>query len=547
MNTFQDNIFRELIVDNFAGGGGASTGIELALGQPVDIAINHDEMAIKMHSFNHPHTLHLQNDVFAIDPLEVTGGRPVGLAWFSPDCTHFSKAKGGKPRKQEIRDLAWVVVKWAKAVRPRIIMLENVEEFKTWGPLDDDGYPIKEKSGETFKEWISQIRNLGYEVEMKELVAADYGAPTIRKRLFIIARSDKNPIVWPKPTHSKDGKNGLKKWRGAYEVIDFSNLGSSIFERKKPLAENTLRRITRGIDKFVINNPDPFILKFQTDSNVLGPVIVPVGYGEAPNQAPRVQDSKKPLNTIVSHSTKHHIVSYIGKEFSGNQVHASDIKKPLPTITSVDHNRLVSVFVTKYYSDNNGQVQGSKVSDPLSTITTEERNALVAINLIEYYGNSKNSQNPKDPLHTITSKDKHAISSLKLDQISNLKYWKSIRDMLNKYANYALKEDEILFIKINNQYYAITDIFMRMLDPKELYKAQGFPDDYNYTCNGEMTRTQQVAKCGNSVSPSLSYALAKANVEIKNVPPIHTMANLHRYMTHGSLRKLKSKDGITNE
>lgn len=642
MNTFQDNLFRELIVDNFAGGGGASTGIELALGQPVDIAINHDEMAIKMHSYNHPHTLHLQNDVFAIDPVEVTGGRPVGLAWFSPDCTHFSKAKGGKPRKKEIRDLAWVVIKWAKAVKPRIIMLENVEEFKTWGPLDDKGYPIKELSGETFHEWLSQLKDLGYAVETKELVAANYGAPTIRKRLFIVARCDGQPIVWPKPTHSKDGKDGLKKWRSAAEIIDFTNLGTSIFERKKPLAENTLRRIARGIDKFVLKNPDPFIISYHSETQpnevrghgvdeplptqgtanryglvtpsikpfvmvnntghggkstdeplptvttgihdflttpviskigqtgfsedrssdireplktvvsknediLINPVIVPVGYGEAPGQAPRVQDIKQPLNTVVSHSTKHHVVSYIGKEYSGKQVHASDLKKPLPTVTSVDHNRLVSVFISKYYSDNNGQVQGSKADDPLATITTEERNAMVAVNLMEYYGNSKDSNNVKEPLHTVVGKDRHAVLSIKLNPNDDLKYWPLIREMLNTHAGYKLQDDEVIVIKKGDQFYILNDIFMRMLEPKELYLAQGFPEDYNYTCNGQMTRTQQVAKCGNSVSPSLSYALARANVEIQNVPPLKSMQQLYHFMSYGNLRSMKSKDGAVNE
>jgi DNA (cytosine-5)-methyltransferase 1 len=606
MNTFQDNIFRELIVDNFAGGGGASTGIELALGQPVDIAINHDAMAIKMHSFNHPHTLHLQNDVFAVDPVEVTGGRPVGLAWFSPDCTHFSKAKGGKPRKKEIRDLAWVVIKWAKAVKPRIIMLENVEEFKTWGPLDENGYPIKEQSGETFREWLSQLKALGYDVETKELIAANYGAPTIRKRLFIVARCDGKPINWPKPTHSKDGKDGLPKWRSAAEIIDFTNLGTSIFERKKPLAENTLRRIARGIEKFVLNNPDPFIISYHSETQpnevrghdihqplptqgtanryglitpiitkigqtgfsedrssdlreplktivsknediLINPVIVPVGYGEAPGQAPRVQDIKQPLNTVVSHSTKHHVVSYIGKEFSGDQVHASDIKKPLPTVTSIDHNRLVSVFISKYYSDNNGQVQGSKADDPLSTITTEERNAAVAVNLMEYYGNSKDANNPKEPLHTVVSKDRHAVVSIKLNPNFDLKYWPLIREMLNKYTKYSIADDEILVIKKGDQYYIMNDIFMRMLFAKELYLAQSFPEDYNFTCNGEMSKTEQVNKCGNSVSPSLSYALVKANVEIQNVPLISTMQQLRHFFSYGNLRRMKSKDGAINE
>ena len=642
---FQDNLFRELIVDNFAGGGGASTGIELAVGQPVDIAINHDLNAIRMHQANHPHTIHIQNDVFAIDPVEVTGGRSVGLAWFSPDCTHFSKAKGGKPRKKEIRDLAWVVIKWAKAVKPRIIMLENVEEFKTWGPLDDDGYPIKAQSGETFLEWITELRDLGYEVETKELKACDYGAPTIRKRLFIIARCDGNPIVWPRPTHGK----GLIPFKTAADIIDFKIRGISIFDRhrfkKKPLAENTMRRIARGTDKFVIKNPKPYIIsyhsetqpgesrgqsldkplqtqgtanrfglvtplltkigqtKFTTDRSssieepirtivsknedlivqpklkqflmvnnsghggtsiddpvstitsgiheyLMNPVIVPVGYGEAPGQAPRVQDTKQPLNTIVSHSTKHHLVSFVGKEYSGNQVHASDMRNPLPTVTSVDHNRLVSVFIAKYYSDNNGQIQGSKADDPLSTITVQERNSLAAVSLIEYYGQSKNGVDVSEPLHSITGTDKHSVFKVKLANTNQLGYWPSIREMLNKYAGYNLADDEVIMFHINDSWYIMVDIEMRMLEPKELYAAQGFPSDYDFELKdskgkAQISRSEQVQKVGNSVCPPMATALAKANYEPAiDVPVLSTMKQLHHYSMYGSMKTFGDKGDL---
>jgi len=641
MNYFQDNLFRELIIDNFAGGGGASTGIELAVGQPVDIAINHDSMAIKMHSANHPHTYHLQNDVFAIDPLDVTGGRSVGLAWFSPDCTHFSKAKGGKPRKKEIRDLAWVVIKWARAVKPRIIMLENVEEFKTWGPLDEDGYPIKELSGETFNEWMNQLRDLGYEVQSKELRACDYGAPTIRKRLFIIARSDGKEIVWPNATHGNS--KGLKPFRTAADIIDFNIRGISIFNRivfgKKELAENTMRRIARGLDKFVIKNPNPYIISYHSETKpgevrghsmdeplatqgqanrfgivtplvtkigqtkfsddrsssindpiktvvsknedllvspkfimvnntghngsklddpvptvttanhmfAMNPVIVPVGYGEAPGQAPRVQDTKQPLNTVVSHSTKHHVVSFIGKEYSGDQVHASNMKDPLSTITSVDHNRLISVFIAKYYSDNNGQIQGSKADAPLSTITVQERNALAAVSLIEYYGNSKDGVSVSEPLHAVTGKDKHAVFKIKLSSDQDLGYWPQIRSMLNKHTGYNLADDEVIIFDINGSWYIMVDIEMRMLEPKELYAAQGFPSDYDFELKDEngkaqISRSEQVAKCGNSVCPPMATALVKANYEPSyEVPRLNTMNEVHHYSMFGSLRAYKDK------
>ncbi|TKI02043.1 DNA cytosine methyltransferase, partial [Martelella alba] len=292
---------REIIVDNFAGGGGASTGIEMAVGRSVDIAINHDQNAIDMHTTNHPDTLHYCESVFDIDPIAATAGQPVGLAWFSPDCRHFSKAKGSKPVKKEIRGLAWIVLRWALETRPRVMMLENVEEFKTWGPLltDADGSqrPDPARAGETFEAFCGMIsggipgnhpalaeaceflgvdpssgqgqqlvRGLGYNVDYRELRACDYGAPTIRKRFFMVMRCDGRPVMWPGITHGdpkspavQAGK--LKPWRTAAECIDWSIPCPSIFERTRPLAENTLRRIARGIQRFVINNPAPFIIQ----------------------------------------------------------------------------------------------------------------------------------------------------------------------------------------------------------------------------------------------------------------------------------------------
>ncbi len=253
----------ELIVDNFAGAGGASLGIEAAVDRSVDIAINHDTRALDIHAINHPHTTHLLSDVWEVDPVEATKGRPVGLAWFSPDCRHFSKAKGGKPVEKRIRGLAWVAIKWAKAVRPRVIILENVEEFKTWGPLERDGRPVKARAGLTFRWWCSRLQALGYRLEHRELVAADYGVPTTRKRFFLIARCDGEPIVWPEPTHAPRDKAksaGLLPWRAAAECIDWSLPCPSIFTRRRPLAETTMRRIANGLRRYVIDAAEPFIV-----------------------------------------------------------------------------------------------------------------------------------------------------------------------------------------------------------------------------------------------------------------------------------------------
>ncbi|PKL76376.1 MAG: hypothetical protein CVV27_10585, partial [Candidatus Melainabacteria bacterium HGW-Melainabacteria-1] len=319
----------ELIIDNFAGGGGASLGIELALGRSPDIAINHDPEAIAMHRHNHPHTRHYCESVWDVSPRKACAGRPVGLAWFSPDCKHFSKAKGGRPVDKNIRGLAWVVIRWARDVQPRIIFLENVEEFQTWGPIcPDTNMPIKARKGETFRRWVNELESLGYRVEWRELKACDYGAPTTRKRLFLVARRDGLPIVWPTPTHGP----GRQPYRTAAECIDWSIPCPSIFERKRPLAENTLRRTARGIFRHTINCPNPFIVRLghtghgdggksrsaneplstitsKNEHCLVTPTLIQSGYGERPGQAPRSLDLHKPLGTIVAGGNKFSLVA----------------------------------------------------------------------------------------------------------------------------------------------------------------------------------------------------------------------------------------------
>lgn len=327
----QLNLFREIIVDNFAGGGGASTGIEMATGLSVDIAINHDPAAIEMHKVNHPDTEHYCESVWEVDPQEATKGRPVALCWFSPDCKHFSKAKGGKPVEKKIRGLAWVAVRWAATVRPRVIILENVEEFQTWGPLTKDGLPDPKKKGSTFRSFVRGLQRQGYEVEWKELRACDYGAPTIRKRLFLIARRDGRPIVWPKPTHGDPNsmaveKGILKPWRTAAEILDWSLETPSIFNRKKPLSENTLRRIARGIQRFVIESKKPFVL------GDLGNSLIQMGYGYPKNR--QVLDLKKPLGTITEGGNKFDIATSHLIKLRGTCKDGQPVTKPIPTITA---------------------------------------------------------------------------------------------------------------------------------------------------------------------------------------------------------------------
>ncbi|MEK3718928.1 DNA cytosine methyltransferase [Paenibacillus sp. FSL R7-0333] len=633
---------REIIVDNFAGGGGASTGIELATGRSVDIAINHDPAAIAMHRANHPETEHHCESVWDVDPREIAAGRPVGLVWLSPDCKHFSKAKGGKPVEKGIRGLAWVAVRWAATVRPRVIMLENVEEFKTWGPIipmldrgtgrmlkripaevegegDQVGpaaigeivpidrriyMPDPKRKGRTFNHFVESLRGHGYEVEWRELRACDYGAPTIRKRLFLVARCDGRPIVWPDPTHGAPDSPEVfagkrQPWRTAAEIIDWSIPCPSIFDRKKPLAENTERRIARGLQKFVIDNKKPFVIRYKysnepestdkplstittvnshyvctpyiarigqtgfggdrlqyelndplttvttkaehllvtpilgvnttghpgsspeeplrtiTTGNhhmLLTPTLIEIGYGEGPGQAPRAPGLQKPLGTVVSGGRKHALVAaFLAKHYGGGYTGAGNSPdEPLSTVTTVDHNALVTAHVIRHFGESVGSTAdspigtvtaggggktglvtshlvklrgtntGQPVDEPLQTITAGGLHfGEVRAFLLKYYGSADNGQTMGEPLHTITTKDRFGL------------------------------------VTVEDVDYQIIDIGMRMLEPHELFAAQGFPSNYiiDVDADGQKySKSAQVARCGNAVPPPFADALVRANL-----------------------------------
>ncbi|MGP1376411.1 MAG: DNA cytosine methyltransferase [Bulleidia sp.] len=363
-----------LIIDCFAGGGGASTGIEAALGRKVDIAINHDPEAIRMHKVNHPDTLHLMEDIFKTDLKKYVGNRHVMLMWASPDCTQFSKAKGGKPRLSGIRMLPWAVYKHAKAIRPDVVIMENVEEIQQWGPLDDDGHPVKEKTGLEYRKFMSAMKSLGYACETRELIAADFGAPTTRKRWYAIFRSDGQPIVWPEQTHSKTGGLfNMQKWIPCGDLVDWSDLGKSIFDRKKPLAEKTQIRIAKGIRKFIIDNPERYIVN---DEKAIAFMIQ--YHSESKGCDCRGQSLGEPVKTLDTSNRYGLVTAFIDKAYGGNYAGCgSDLNSPINTITTVDHNRLVTAFLTKFYETGTGQ----SLDDPIHTITTKERFGLVTVEI----------------------------------------------------------------------------------------------------------------------------------------------------------------------
>ncbi|HCB1811326.1 MULTISPECIES: DNA cytosine methyltransferase [unclassified Citrobacter] len=613
---------REIIVDNFAGGGGASTGIELAIGRSVDIAINHDENAIAMHKTNHPDTLHYCESVFDVDPVAATGGNPVGLAWFSPDCRHFSKAKGAKPVKKEIRGLAWIVLRWALAKRPRVMMLENVEEFKTWGPLIDippkpdlpealmadfigpvypgNSRPDPARTGETFNAFVGMLSTgipadhpalaevceflsiergseqaqklvdgLGYDVGYRELRACDYGAPTIRKRFFMVMRCDGCPIQWPVVTHgdpkSLEVQSGrLMPWRTAAECIDWNVPALSIFDRKKPLAENTLKRIARGIQRFVIDSASPFIVKcnhtttkgkydcfrgqalrepLQTITKTHGyalavphltkfrtgatgqPVTEPVptvtagtskrpggnghalgiveaaltpflaGNGGSEYQAkPRPLD--KPAHTILKQSRACLVAPVIARQFGASVGHRTD--EPSATITAGGggKSQLVGAFLAKHYGGNYTG-PGVSMDEPAHSVTTVDHHAVVASHLVKLRGTCRDGQRLDVPMPTITAGGQHVGE---------------VRTFLETYCG---ESDDEWLVTIDGVKYQIVDIGMRMLQPHELYKAQGFPDGYvidqDYRGN-RYAKDKQVARCGNAVPPPFARALVEANL-----------------------------------
>ena len=590
---FQDNLFRELVVDNFAGGGGASTGMELALGYPVDIAVNHDADAIAMHKVNHPYTRHFQEDVFAIDPEQVTGGRAVGIAWFSPDCKHFSRAKGGKPVDKKIRGLSWVVLRWAmSSVAPRVIFMENVPEIKTWCPLieiDGQMRPDPAREGETFNGFVAMLTSgiekehpafseaceflkiepdsedgdrlaagLGYAVAWKELKACDYGAPTIRNRFYLIARRDGQPIVFPEPTHGK----GRKPYRTATECIDWSLPCPSIFGRKKELAENTLRRIARGLDKFVIKNPKPFIMQMNFE-NAPQDVNKPLSTQTAVNKhyvaVPKVQPyimsnntnnachaAGEPLPTVTTGNRNFlcapSLVQYHSEQGKG-EVRGQEINKPIMTIDGSPRYAMSACYLTKYFG---GERQaGASLSEPAPTVTAIDHSALAAANLLHYYGGADHASRVDSPLPTVTTLPRHYVVKTylqKIDTAQDFGNWAHVREILNKYAGYSIAADEIFIMEINGERYFISDIGMRMLKARELMLAQGFPSDYIIDIESHIgkrySETKQIARMGNAVCPPVAEALVRANcAEIASQRVIATMAMLNAVIDESCHRK----------
>lgn len=607
----QTSLFDEITVDGFCGGGGWSTGFELALGRPVDIGINHDAAAIALHKANHPFTKHYQTNIFEVDPLEACAGRKVGWAHFSPDCKHFSRAKGAKPVNKQIRSLAWVVVQWAAAVRPRIISMENVPEFMTWGPcIAQRGrhgrvlllngmeappgvstlkqyrqlVPDPKRKGQTFRQFVEHLQKLGYTVEWRELTASDYGAPTSRRRFFLLARCDGKPIVWPKPTHG-DPKSlavqsgQLQPWRTAAEIIDWTIPCPSIFERSKPLAENTLRRIARGLQKYVLDNPEPFIVQVnhsgdnfrgQSIDEPMPTVTAKHGFGVVTpyvvgicqtGGGDRTRAADAPLTTICTKNEHCVVTPYImcnnaanvGRgmedpvptittgnrnflaaptliqyhtEQSAKEHRGQDVEIPLQTVDAANRYGLATAFISKYFGDGE-QGTGSRMDAPLGTVTAVDHNSIAAATLLQF-NNHCDGRDLREPLPTITAQSNH---------------FAEVRAMLIKYysgdgcqpvdrpLDTITCRDRFGLVTVQGVDYQIVDIGLRMLTPRELYNAQGFPPDYEIEtdCNGNAyPKKEQVARCGNAVPPAFATALARANYpEYCLKTPAQTMRELN--------------------
>ncbi|MCA0973450.1 DNA cytosine methyltransferase [Halomonas denitrificans] len=463
------NLFgHELVIDNFAGGGGASEGIEQALGRPVDLAINHDATAIAVHTANHPGSEHSVADVWDIDPETAAAGRPVGLAWFSPDCRHHSKAKGGRPVSKSVRGLAWVAARWAAKVKPRVIALENVEEFLDWGPLIKNAkgqlVPDPARKGQTFNGFVRALRRHGYQVDWRILRACDFGAPTIRRRLFLVARRDGLPIKWPKPTHGDPAspavrRGKLQPWHTAAECIDWSIPCPSIFERQRPLADATLRRIAKGVMRYVVESGDPFIVPIAN-------------YG---NGSELVNAIGEPLRTVTAWPK--------GGSFA-----------------------LVSAFLAKHY----GGVVGADLRDPLPTITATDHSAPVAVSLVNLKGSERGGRDPRQPMPTICARGTHAAAvAAFLAPYYGSGSGETGRDMQAPAPTVTTKDRlQLVTVTIAGEQYAIVDIGMRMLQPHELALAQGFPKHYRFL---DLAKYKQVRLIGNSVCPPLAKAIVEAN------------------------------------
>lgn len=580
---YQKSALDELSVVLFAGGGGSDTGISCMTGKPVDIAINHDADAIRMHKTNHPWTRHLQEDVFAVDPKEVCADQKVGILWASPDCTHFSKARGGVPVKKEIRGLSWVVIKWALAVRPRVMFMENVEEIQTWGPCIETPkglQPDPARAGETFKGFLAMltsgiapdhpalkecceflhvsegsteakrlIAGLGYDFGSKILCAADYGVPTIRKRWFAVFRCDGQPVKFPEPTHAKDGKDGLPRWRSAAEVIDWALPCPSIFASKaeiaeryglkavRPLADNTMRRVIRGVDRFTIKSGKPFLVEcnhggdghtrsIETPVNtitgrytggVCKSVLSPLTMSNVSGAAGT--DCRAPLNTArTSGGGGQMLIASSLIQYHTERTESARVQglgAPLQTVDGSNRYGLASANLIEYYSNG----RPLDISEPIHTQTAKDRDALMITHICKFKGDNI-GQAPAEPLQTVTaSAGEFAAVKVTIERCKNgagLGFWPKVRALLNTYCGYDLGDDEIILLWISGAAYFISDIGLRMLTPRELYNAMGFPPDYiidrDYT-GKEYKRSAQVARCGNAVCPPVAGALVAANLK----------------------------------
>lgn len=580
----------EIVTDSFAGGGGASTGIEMALGRSPDFAINHDPEAVAMHRINHPSTAHHCQNIWQVDPLDLGNKGDFGLSWFSPDCKHFSKAKGAAPVKRNIRDLAWVVVLWAERVRPRVICLENVEEFKTWGPLAQDNKPDPKRKGETFVQFIGKLRNLGYRVQFRELRACDYGAPTIRKRLFMVARCDGEKIVWPKPTHGAPDDAeviaGRKlPWRTAASIIDWSLDCPSIFLTReegraigvnRPLADKTMARIAKGIDRYVIKAEKPFIVSLthaggdrledmdepmktvtgahRGEKALVAPVIARTAWGEKDSKGKKRgrgdAGPDAPLPTMTGSPDFALVAPVVSYAQQGGAVR--DPAEPLHTFTASpkDQNVLIAAHMTKFSENSIGHMpdeplhtamagaprhgvvaaylaqhnlghDGRPAEAPVSTILQSGSHQMVtAASMLNLKGSDRRMYSADEPARSVTSGGLHQAEV----RAFLMKYYgtgegQGLADALHSVTT----KDRFGLVMVEGEAYEIVDIGMRMLSPRELFRAQGFPDSYiidralfgddGNPVTRALTKTAQVRMCGNSVCPPLAAAIVAANYQ----------------------------------
>lgn len=571
-----------LIIDSFAGGGGASTGIEWALGRSPDVAINHDAEALAMHAANHPATLHLTENVWQVDPLAVTKGRPVDLLWMSPDCRHHSKAKGGKPVSRSVRGLADVGLLWAQRVLPNVICLENVEEFEDWGPLTADGRPCPEGRGQDFARWVRALESLGYEVQKKRLRACDYGSPTIRRRLFVVARRDRLPIVWPAPTHAKDGAGGLKPWRTAAEIIDWSLPCPSIFltrdEAKasglkvvRPLAAKTLSRIARGVKRYILDRADPFIVianhggeafrgqgldepmrtvcKARDAWGLVAPVLTYAQHGglSRPADEPHstVTASRKDQNQVAAAFLAQHNGERIGSTADapaptvttrGTQTHAvaaflaqhntdvvgHDMREPVSTVVGKG---CTQAPVLAYLSALQGASVGAEPDAPLGTVLAQGgHHGVVSLPFLSaYYGTGEGA--PLDEaVRTVTTHDRFGLVDAAalappLTEAMLIRA-RQVAAFLRAEGVWDGPGDLVMVGPC-----VLWDIGMRMLTARELARAQGFPDSYVLAAplpgGGTLTGTAQRHKIGNSVCPQVAQAIVRANlIDAREMAPV---------------------------